>query len=191
VSLNRLKYQLRAPLAILKAGFISYIIQELKVDVDNQDKQQMEKHMSILISQCISDGWSAKGLFELSKMFEGLQSTADKWTNFTSRITATRLETFNVFYSIKIETRPGSTVTDVQDAIHSLGIDLNKGSQIIEEHGETVELCSAIDSNKYYSIVSLNATDVYAAALTAINGLNNLLSIATFYNIIGSIPDFV
>lgn len=184
VSLNRLKYQLQTPTKLLHKHFLSYIIQELKIDLVNKDKVQMENHMSMLISQCIYGGWSTKGLFMLSKHLIGSQPLEEKWSAFTKKISTKQQERFEVYYSIKIETRQGITATDVRQTIKDLGIDLKKGEEIIDGQPNRQILYTMLDSDKYYAIVSIVATDANSAVLVAINNLNNLLSIATFYNIV-------
>ena len=87
-------------------------------------------------------------------------------------------------HSIKIETRQGITASDVRQTIKDLGIDLKKGEEIIDGQSNRQILYTMLDSDKYYAIVSIVATDASSAVLAAINNLNNLLSIATFYNIV-------
>lgn len=183
-SLRRLKYQLEAPLKLLHINYLCYIIEELQIDILNKNKNLSEKHMLSLISQCIYEGWSSKGLFMLSKYFEGAKSFNDKWTLFSQKILSNQIDLFVVYYSIKIETHKGITPESVRQTIKELGINLKKGTDIISGQPELVYLNSMIDSDKYYSIVSLHATDSNSAVLATINVLNNQLNIATFYNVV-------
>lgn len=184
ISLNRLKYQLKTPVRALSNSYMSYLLCELRVDVNNKNYSQIDKHLPLVISQCIYKGWSAKGLLLLSKHFEGLGTLDEKWDLFSQKITTTIENQFEIYYSIKIETRNGTTPDSVRDVIHSLGLDLKKGSQVIDQNVARQNLYSKINSDASYIAVTLTATDLYAAALSCINLLNNRLSVATFYNIV-------
>lgn len=103
ISLNRLRFQLKTPVRILKNNYMEYLLQELKADIDSKNYKQIERHMAMVISQCIQMGWSAKGLILLSKCFEGDLSLDEKWNCFTQRITVKADNNFEVYYSIKLE----------------------------------------------------------------------------------------
>lgn len=184
VSLNRLRYQLQTPINLLHTQYLSYIIRELRTDLDQNNKVQIEKHISMLISQCIYEGWSAKGLFGLSKYLEGSHSFEEKWTSFSEKILTQQRDNFEVYYSIKIDPHQVISSSSVRQIIQDLGINIRKGDSIIDHEPNRQVLYSKIDSEKHYVIVMISATDVNSAALTAINNLNNQLSIATFYNIL-------
>ena len=140
--------------------------------------------MAMVISQCIHMGWSAKGLILLSKCFEGNPSLNEKWNCFSQKI-ANKVENhFEVYYSINIETRKGITADNVREIISSLGLDIKRGAEIIDNVKERQNLYTKINSDANYIIVKLASTDLYAAALSSINRLNSRLSVATFYNTI-------
>lgn len=184
IALLRLKHQLANPCRSLKENFKTYVIQDLREDIRQQDKPLIEKHMSVLISQCINDGWSTKGLFNLSSHLQGTENLEDKINLFLNAILSTDTINFVIYYSIRIETRPGLGSEAVRQTVKSLGIDLKKGADIIDSDVNRQGLYNLLDSEKYYAIVSLNAHDIHSAVLTAINILHSKLSIATFYNTI-------
>lgn len=183
-SLYRLKYQLSTPIRTLKSKYFGYVLQELKNDIDNKDYKNIERHMGMLISQCIFMGWSAKGLLVLLEIFEGDKSKEDKWLSFVDKLSTKPHKTFEVYHSIKIETRKGISSESVRDVINSLGLNLKKGSEITQEKVTINNLISKIDTENYYVVISVESTDIYSAVLSAINALNSRLSVATFYNII-------
>jgi len=184
ISLNRLKFQLKTPVRILNDNYIEYLLLELKTDIDSKNYRQIERHVAMVISQCIHMGWSAKGLVLLSESFEGDLSLNDKWNSFSQKITIKADNYFEVYYSIKIETRKGITADNVREIVSSLGLDIKRGSEIIDDDPARQNLCSKINSDTNYIIVKLASTDLYAAALSSINHLNSRLSVATFYNTI-------
>jgi len=114
-SLYRLKYQLSIPIKILNNEYFDYIIQELKNDIDNQEYKCIERHMGMLISQCIFIGWSAKGLLSLLKNLEGDTCKEDKWRCFSEKLTVKPYKKHIVYYSIKIETRQGITSDSIRE----------------------------------------------------------------------------
>lgn len=97
ISLNRLKFQLQTPVRQLEQHYLSYVLEELKASIDAQDKAKTEICMKALISQCISMGWSTKGLFLLSELFEGEKSELEKWTAFKNRITTDGNTFFEIY----------------------------------------------------------------------------------------------
>lgn len=184
ISLNRLKYQLKTPLRILNSNYMGYLLQELKADIISKNYRQIERHMAMVISQCIQIGWSAKGLLLLSKHFEGDLKFEEKWSIFINKITSKAEESFEIYNSIKIETRKGISADIVREVVASLGLDIKRGSEIIDDDPTRQNLYTKINSDTSYILVRLTSTDLYAAALSSINHLNSRLSVATFYNII-------
>lgn len=184
ISLNRLKFQLQTPVRQLEQHYLSYVLEELKASIDAQDKAKTEICMKALISQCISMGWSTKGLFLLSELFEGEKSELEKWTAFKNRITTDGNTFFEIYYSIKIETRPGMGAENVRDTIRAVGLRINTGSEIINGDENRRDLYSKLSAETTYIISEVSAADLYSAVLAVINTLNSKLSIATFYNTI-------
>lgn len=184
ISLNRLKYQLKTPIRQLETSYLAYIIDDLKESIDTLDNAKIESCTSCLISQCVFNGWSAKGLFQLAAYFTGDKTPTEKWEAFKSRLVDHPLKSFEVYYSLKIETSPGLDAGNIRGIICSLGLRIELGNQILENSRERPDLCSKITPLTTYLIVDINATDIYAGVLSAINILNSKLSIATFYNII-------
>lgn len=88
-----------------------------------------------------------------------------------------------VYYSIKIETRQGISSESIREVISSLNLNLKKGNDIIIDN-QNNKINSKFDPDSYYIIIDIKSTDLYSAALTAINALNSRLSVASFYNII-------
>lgn len=184
ISLNRLKFQLQTPVRQLEQHYLSYVLEELKASIDAQNKAKTEICMKALISQCISMGWSTKGLFLLSELFEGEKSELEKWTAFKNRITTDGNTFFEIYYSIKIETRPGMGAENVRDTIRAVGLRINTGSEIINGDENRRDLYSKLSAETTYIISEVSAADLYSAVLAVINTLNSKLSIATFYNTI-------
>lgn len=184
ISLKRLKYQLESPIRILKNVYTEYILIELKRDIDNRDYRQIEYHMNMAISQCIFEGWSSKGLFLLSKILEGDANKEAKWNRFSAKLTSKSDNSFEVYYSIRIKTGRGINPTSVREVIRSLDLDLKRGSEINQNVHNCHNLYTKINSDTNYIVKTINSTDLYSAALSAINILNSRLSVATFYNII-------
>lgn len=184
ISLNRLKFQLQTPVRQLEQHYLSYVLEELKASIDAQNKAKTEICMKALISQCISMGWSTKGLFLLSELFEGEKSELEKWTAFKNRITTDGNTFFEIYYSIKIKTRPGMGAENVRDTIRAVGLRINTGSEIINGDENRRDLYSKLSAETTYIISEVSAADLYSAVLAVINTLNSKLSIATFYNTI-------
>lgn len=184
ISLNRIKFQLMAPIRQLEASYLSYILDTLKESIDSQDNSRTEKCIGCLISQCIYNGWSARGLFQLAEYFSGNKPKEEKWQEFRNRIENRAKRTYEVYYSIKIETQPGLGADSIRDIIRSLGLQAETGARVIEGFPDRPSLCSKVSSNTTYLKLSVEATDIYAGVLSAINILNSKLSIASFYNIL-------
>ena len=184
ISLNRLKYQLKTPVRELENLYLGYIMQELEESINNQVLDKIEYNMGVLISQCISKGWSAKGLFLLATYFEGEDTAEEKWNEFKNKLISPALDSIEIYYSIKIETRPGLTSENVRNVIRSLGLQVKKGSEIINDEANKQNLFSKLKAQTSYIVINQQATDMHACVLSVINSLNNKLNVATFYNAI-------
>lgn len=184
ISLNRLKYQLKTPIRQLETSYLAYIMDALKESIDALDYSKVESCANVLISQCVFNGWSAKGLFQLVDCFTGDKSSAEKWEEFRNRIMDHPCKSYEVYYSLKIETAPGLNANNIREIIRTLGLRTELGEQILSVSREKPTLCSKITPTTTYLILNVNATDIYAGVLSVINTLNSKLSIATFYNII-------
>lgn len=184
ISLNRLRYQLQAPLRQLSQFYLSYILDSLKDAIDVSDNKKTESCMASLISQCIFKGWSAKGLTQLSDFFKGADSEDEKWRKFNERIISSSTRSYIIYYRIKIEASPGLTADGVRDIIRALGLQLAVGSTIIDDNQDKPTLCSKISPQNTYLIILVNSPDIIGGVLSAINILNSKLSIASFYNLI-------
>lgn len=183
-SLNRIKFQLKDPLRQLKRQFLEYILEDLKEAIDNSDNEIVNTCIGALVSQCIFQGWSAKGLTNLSQFFETTESSTIKWQKFSEKIKSDTLVNFEIYCSVKIESRRGLSIDEVKDTISSIGLEIINGSEIIQQKNENVDFCSKINSETTYVLTRVDLTDPYSAVLRAINLLNSKLSVATFYNTI-------
>lgn len=181
ISLNRLKYQILAPTKRLKDKYLSYIISGLKHDIDSSAYIKTEKHMTQLISQCLYNGWSSRGLFILSEFLEGSKSKDEKWNIFANTISSIEHKSYIVYYSVNLQTHKGISADSAKSIIHSLDLSLCKGSDI-EDESELLRTKLKTETN--YIVLPILAHDIYSAALSAINLLNQKISIATFYNTI-------
>lgn len=183
-SLNRIKFQLKDPLRQLKRLFLEYILEDLKEAIDSSNNEIVNSCVGALVSQCIFQGWSAKGLTNLSQYFETTESSVIKWQKFSEKIKSDTLVNFEIYCSIKIESRRGLSVDEVKETISSIGLEIINGSEIIQQKNENIDFCSKINSETTYVLTRVDLTDPYSAVLRAINLLNSKLSVATFYNTI-------
>lgn len=183
-SLNRIKYQLVAPLRQLKDLYLDYILAELKYAIDIGDRDLVNSTIGILVPQCIFCGWSARGLIELSDIFETTDDPEAKWQNFQNRIKSTNYDSYQIYYSIKIETRTGITAASVRETISRMDLEVLSGREIIDQNNDNAELRSKVHAESTYIATSIRTPDTYSAVLRSINILNSKLSVATFYNII-------
>lgn len=182
--IRRLKYQLTTPVRTLRDSYTAYIIKELEADINAQDKKQIEKHMGILVSQCIYNGWSASGLFSLLSIFEENIDPEHKWKKFITCLHESAEHRYEVYCAVNIETHNKTTPDRGREIINSLGLNIKKGNEINEDASINKQLNSKVNAEKNYVILSICATDPHSAALKAINMLNSKLSVATFFNLI-------
>lgn len=184
VGLNRIKYQLKTPIRQLRDNYLSYILNELKLQIDAANKVKIEKCIGSLVSQCISNGWSSKGLLYLESYFEGQGTDDEKWERFVNKLSVNTKDNYTIYYEIKISQRAGINTDDVRRTLASLGLESKKGTVILESLQDNPDLSSKISSESPYIVTQVHASDIYSAVLSAINKLNSRLSIATFYNTI-------
>ena len=131
--------------------------------VSSASSDERGVELTFPVSQCISMGWSTKGLFLLSELFEGEKSELEKWTAFKNRITTDGNTFFEIYYSIKIETRPGMGAENVRDTIRAVGLRINTGSEIINGDENRRDLYSKLSAETTYIISEVSAADLYSA----------------------------
>lgn len=184
-SLKRMQYQLIAPVKCFKAKYLGYLCSAICEDIATQNVEQLEKHLSSVVSQCIYDGWSTEGLLSMADMLLGTDNACDKLSRFLSHITDTGNRKFKVFCNIKIETKKDAGIETVRNIINSLGMTVAKGTEIIAESLEGHhELYTKLNAEGYYFSIDIDSKDCFAAALSIINTMNRNLSVAAFYNVI-------
>lgn len=182
IILLRLKYQLEGPCRSLKEKYLGYILDNLRGNILLQNKPGMQKLMCALISQCIYNGWSANALLELVKHFEGTKSLESKIESFIDAVSTNQMTCFEIYCSVKIETRSGLSPESIRQTIKSLGINIKKGNEIQDTDATRQNLYNALDAERHYIISEIDAYDPHTAAVEAVNTLNKKLSVATFFN---------
>lgn len=185
-SLNRIKHALKTPCSILRDNYLKYILNILEEDINRNDNRNMQKHMSILISQCLFMGWSSKGLLNLAGIFKKNQSVHDKWEEFKTCISKVDLDKFTIYYGVRLEASKKVRVSDTIQTVQDLGITIKKGQDINKSIINSLDMLpsSILKADSYYAVIDVYAKDEYSAVFNAINKLNSKISIATFYNTI-------
>ncbi|MGI6298146.1 MAG: hypothetical protein ACOX1T_02920 [Saccharofermentanales bacterium] len=146
----------------MKKVYLKYLLESLREDICLNNYCKTERHISMIISQCIAQGWSTRGLFSLSVCFEGDLSAGEKWVNFTDKISCTATKEFRIYYSIKLETRHGFSADLVRSTIASLGLNSKRGIDIIKESSGLVNLHSKLSSESTYIIIVIESYDLHS-----------------------------
>ena len=184
--LMRIEYQIRYVLKLLNGQYKIWIIEALKQAIDNNAVAEIDKYASSLASECISQGWSPRGLYSKRKLLEGESSFEEKWTNFIN-IVSSDVQEFKLFFKFDIER--GTRYEDIL-SISELDMQIILGHEIINEYKHH-NISSKVAKEQYYIKCPIKAYDEFAATIEALEKIGNQLNLTSFFNIISPWPSKV
>lgn len=182
-----LKYQIEYSYGILRDNYLQFLINELEEDLENSNKTNIINKTDMLISNCVSNGWSTLALANMVDILNDSKVDGTKWNTFKNRLLMSDEENYCVFIPVRINLK--STRSQTRQ------VALEKMYKEILEMGITTktkdEICSeynCFEGNAIKDVrhmeVNVLAYDYYSAVYKAIDICTNVLNILGFYNYI-------
>jgi len=173
-----LGYQVKYAINKLKINYLKNLFKELYDSILNRNNELIIEYSNLIISQSISNGWSARALFELIKHFKTDESLQEKWEKFKSAIeshTDTKHDTL-----IQVPLHYNTS----KEKLESIGITMKTYAELVEEYSDIANIETTLKNGKNYIMLQVDAADVYSAAHFAIREMSELMNFASFYNLI-------
>lgn len=187
--LRALRYQIQYSYNILRDNYFEDIISSLEADIQNSNKLNIIKKANMIISNCVSRGWSTLALRNIIDILQGTLDEPTYWEKFKNRLLASTDESYCIYIPFDINLKnTGGLSRDVAkqkvyEEIQSMGIGLKEKSEIVQEYEEHNQKIQRLKSDRYMC-VNVQAHDYYSACYKAVDKCTDILNILSFYNYI-------
>ncbi len=175
-----LGYQVKYVMNKLKLNYLNNLFEELYISILNQNNELIIEYSNSIISQSISNGWSARALFELIRHFKNDESLEQKWRKFKSELDSHIDVKHDTLIQVPL------IYNNSKDKLESIGITIKTYAELVEEYFDFDDMKTILKNGKTYIQLQVDATDVYSAAHIAIKSMSELMNFASFYNLIGT-----
>lgn len=173
-----LGYQIRYAINKLKINYLKNLFDELYDSILNQNYELIIEYSNSIISQSISNGWSARALFELIRHFKNDESIEHKWEKFKSEIESHIAIKHDALIQVPL------SYNTSKEKLESIGIRMKTYSELVGEYSDIEDMRTILKNGKNYIQLQVDAADVYSAAHIAIRAMSELMNFASFYNLI-------
>lgn len=182
-----LMYQIQYSYNILSERYFEHLISELEIDLDNADKGNIIKKTDMVISNCVSNGWSTLALANMVDILNDSKVDDTKWNTLRNRLLISTEENYCVYIPVRLNLKTTRSqprqvaVEKMYREILDMGIQIKNKNEICEEHSSFDT--TSVNDEKYMA-VDVSAYDYYSAVYKAIDKCTNVLNILSFYNYI-------
>lgn len=182
-----LRFQLRYALSHIEHDYWEWAFQETFNAIANNNHDEIIHNTKALISQCMFNKWSARGLYHCDRFFynhsnEPQLSPTDKWERFKRHLQRQDSD-YYVYINVKgqdmsfLNPTPGNSFITV--------IPVNSGEDIVQRNTTfTDEIRSLFSNEKQYIELCIPSKDVYSASYSAVSQLSERINLLSFFNMI-------
>lgn len=182
-----LRYQIEYSYNVLVEHYFEKLINDLELDIENADKSNIIKKTNMLVSNCVTRGWSTLALHRVIDNLYGSKSDAEKWNILKNRLLDSTMDNYQVCIPLRLKLKvTGAVSKDIatQNAykeIKDMGITIKTREDIISEDS----LFEGKGLNEgTYMVIQIPGYDYYSATYKAIGKCTDILNILSFYNYI-------
>lgn len=182
-----LKYQIEYTYNILREKYFNHLIDDLEDDINHSNNADIIVKTNMLISNCVSRGWSTLALHNVIDNLYESKTDSTKWEGFKERLLASADETYHVYIPLKLTLKnTGSQSKEVAwewiyGEISDMGIQVKKKEDLLIEN---TFFSDDVLRYTHYILVSVSAYDYYSATYKAIDKCSDILNMLSFYNYI-------
>lgn len=180
-----LQFQIKYALNQLTDHYIEWIFEETYFAIIHKQYDAVIHHTKALISQCMSKGWSAKGLYQCDRLFNSGEEHVqleEQWRKFKNHL----LQHEHEFYVyINIKTQDISSFTEASQTDSPLTFSVETGAEIVQNCPNYLDKAkNKFDRQKRYIKFKIQSQDVYSASYKAVSKLSDKINVLSFFNMI-------
>lgn len=179
--IHRLRAQIDYAIHFLTDSYYQYALDDLRTAILDKKIDKMISLTKTVISQALAQGWSTKGLYDLTIHFRTHKPFNDQWAKFKHTLT-TGTTKFDVLIHVPLR----STDLEISKKLVKVGFPIQPVSKICNDHPEIVGLKKIVKANTSYFCVSLSKPDAYAASHKALGDIARALNFVSFYNLMSA-----
>lgn len=178
-NLRKLISSLQYQLSVLDEYYLNWITFELIKSVEQIKYEEIDYYSNALVSQCISDGWSEKALFNIHYLL--LDNDQDDLELLQYAIST--LKGPVVDFDVYIKFYDSLKVDEFCEWSSKFEIEILSYDEVMNRCAEPLKKYLNIQSDKHYFAVKTSAKDYISAALYANERCKKMMELLTFYNI--------
>ena len=186
--LRALRYQLTYCYNVLSPQYIENLFSELENDITKNNIDEIIKKTKMLLSCCVSNGWSTNALYGLADILFNSAIDKERWNSFKRRIIEATSIPYTVFIPLNLVNgskgiSKSILAIKIRSEIIALGdtqVDISPKEDVMQKFNlHNNEL-----TDKEYMAFNVEAYDFYSACNKAIDKCTDILNILSFYNYI-------
>lgn len=182
--LKRLVYCLHNYCDQIQNDYLKHLFNCLEEDIDNNDRKSIVRDADAFISNCVSDGWSPRALFDI---VDTLFDRENEWEKFRSKfpeLNSNYVQSYIVFIPLKVKLISKKADDDkplqrVVKTIEEMSFEIKTYEKAKKEYSDIEFL-----KTDYFLLLPIAARDFYSAAHEAINKYSDILNLLSFFNVI-------
>ncbi|MGE5573032.1 MAG: hypothetical protein ACM3ZU_08450 [Bacteroidota bacterium] len=177
----RMKYILEHAIAAVNS-YLNWVLDDLETAFSDHgvSEYELDRLTSALATEALSGGRSQRALYNLKRVLLTPRPFPESWSQFRHELFCRR--TFTCCFALKTPADSGVTDDGVLKALTDSGINVVKGSCLVDD---LLGLAKAVSTNSYYLVYRVHAPDPYSAADTARSRLSSNVDFMRFFHLDG------
>jgi hypothetical protein len=150
----RLKYQIENCLERIQDEYLTWLLDDLRVAIEERQYDQIDHISTRLASECIANGWSTLGLRTLGReCFLTARPFSDKWIEFCQRLKVNNNE-YVCFFKLTIRQEKTEELFEI---FKSVGLQISHGAELITEFSSLTDI---MEKDAVFVISRVHALDI-------------------------------
>lgn len=162
----------------LTPHYQEHALADLQSAILGKQIREMIDLTKTVISQALFQGWSTKGLYDLTVHFHTYKPFNNQWTDFEEALTHGNTD-FDVLIHVPLK----PTELDVPKRLAAFKLQIRSAAEICSDHPEITDLKNNLNADTSYFCVPLQMPDAYAASHKALGTIARALNFVSFYNL--------
>lgn len=158
---------------------------ELENCIERNEVEAVVKCSDIIVSNCITNGWSANALYKLIDIMEGPETNNEKWNNFKEQLLNRELKEYHVAIPLTIKIKSNnSTHEEVMENLKKQIDRMSMGWKTSDNVREEYPFINNIKKDTIFIDITVSSFDHYVASQKALSKYADILNIFSFNNLI-------
>lgn len=181
-----LGYQIKYAIKELSPKYLNLLLNEVREEIDNKNINFIVEYSNAIISQCISNGWSSRALFDVLRHLRTLDTIEQKWEKFKSELINHQNVKIDVLIALSLKPSKGNIQEEIIRSLCSLGVVIKSYDELVKKYIDVNDIKSVLKKGRKYIQLEVDSPDIYSAAHLAIKHMSDKMNIASFYNLVGA-----